>query len=257
MSKAYYNENDEYTATWLENLIHEKLIAPGYVDRRDVAEVKVSDLKGFTQHHFFAGIGGWSCGLRLCGWRDSWPVWTISCPCPPWSKIRVYNRNEQGTKDYRDLWPYMVPLIKGFKPTQIFGEQVVGKKNAPWIERTARHLQKADYNFIQKRRYSKDSGAPQVRQRIYFSADTGGPGRTGLESSGDIGKARSWRWRGEKDLRIIVKAPFKPGNRWPQPLLRRSDDGLFAKMGRLRAYGNSVDPFVAAQFISSVQEEMR
>ena len=57
---AYYNEFDPYAAQWLRNLIAAGHIAPGVVDERSIEEVSADDLKGFTQAHFFAGIGGWS-----------------------------------------------------------------------------------------------------------------------------------------------------------------------------------------------------
>lgn len=67
---AYYNENDAFAAAWLRELIKADLIAPGEVDERSIEEVKPEDLRGFTQCHFFAGIGVWSYVLRLSGWAD-------------------------------------------------------------------------------------------------------------------------------------------------------------------------------------------
>ena len=82
---AYYNENDPYPAQWLRNLIAAGHIAPGEVDERSITEVKPDDLHGYTQCHFFAGIGGWSYALRLAGFDDTRPAWTGSCPCQPFS----------------------------------------------------------------------------------------------------------------------------------------------------------------------------
>ena len=82
---AYYNEFDKYAAQWLRNLIAAGHIAPGDVDDRSISDVRPSDLVGYTQCHFFAGIGGWSLALRLAGWSDDRPVWTGSCPCQPFS----------------------------------------------------------------------------------------------------------------------------------------------------------------------------
>ncbi len=48
MAWAYYNENDEYAANWLEKLIARGLIAPGVVDRRSIEDVHPYDLKGFS-----------------------------------------------------------------------------------------------------------------------------------------------------------------------------------------------------------------
>jgi DNA (cytosine-5)-methyltransferase 1 len=73
-ARAYYNEIDPYAAQWLRNLIGAGLIAPGDVDEGDIRDVKPEDLKGYTQCHFFAGIGGWAYALRLAGWPDDRPV---------------------------------------------------------------------------------------------------------------------------------------------------------------------------------------
>jgi len=64
---AYYNEIDPYAAQWLRNLIAAGHIAPGEVDTRSILDVSPSDLTGFTQCHFFAGIGVWSHALRRGG----------------------------------------------------------------------------------------------------------------------------------------------------------------------------------------------
>lgn len=53
----YYNEIDPFAAQWLRNLIDAELIPYGIVDTRDIRDVQPSDLAGFTQCHFFAGIG--------------------------------------------------------------------------------------------------------------------------------------------------------------------------------------------------------
>ena len=61
----YYNEFDPKAAAWLRQLILDKLIPDGLVDTRSIADVQPSDLAGYTQCHFFAGIGGWP----LANWR--------------------------------------------------------------------------------------------------------------------------------------------------------------------------------------------
>ena len=55
---AYYNEHEPYCAAWLRNLIAAGHIAPGDVDARDIQDVTPDDLTGYTQCHFFAGVGG-------------------------------------------------------------------------------------------------------------------------------------------------------------------------------------------------------
>ena len=82
---VYYNEFDPKAAAWLRQLIDNGNIAPGYVDERSILDVKPEDLEGYTQHHFFAGIGVWSYALRNAGWSDDTPVCTASLPCQPFS----------------------------------------------------------------------------------------------------------------------------------------------------------------------------
>jgi hypothetical protein len=62
---AYYNEFDPQKAAWLRELIKAGLIAPGDVDERSIKDVRPADVMGYTQCHFFAGIGVWSYALRL------------------------------------------------------------------------------------------------------------------------------------------------------------------------------------------------
>lgn len=72
--KAYYNEFDRNAANWLRELINEGLIADGDVDDRSIFDVTPKDLEGYSQCHFFAGIGGWSLALRQAGWPDNKPL---------------------------------------------------------------------------------------------------------------------------------------------------------------------------------------
>ena len=94
---AYYNEIEPYAAAWLRAQIARGLIADGEVDERSIADVRADDLRGFSQVHFFAGIGGWSHGLRLAGWADDRSVWTGSCPCQPFSVAG----EQRGRADFR------------------------------------------------------------------------------------------------------------------------------------------------------------
>ena len=61
---AFYNEIDPYAAAWLRNLIAAGHIAPGVVDERSIEDINPEELLGYTQCHFFSGIGVWSYALR-------------------------------------------------------------------------------------------------------------------------------------------------------------------------------------------------
>ena len=135
---AYYNEHEPYAAQWLRNLIAAGHIAAGDVDARDIQDVTPDDLTGYTQCHFFAGLGGWSYALRLAGWPDDRPVWTGSCPCQPFSAAG----KRSGTDDARHLWPEWFRLIDVCRPPIIFGEQVSGVGGRAWLSGADQNLQR-------------------------------------------------------------------------------------------------------------------
>ena len=164
MSHAYYNENDPKAAAWLRELIKHGHIAPGEVDERSIEDVEPSDLKGYTQCHFFAGIGGWSYALRLAGWPDDEPVWTGSCPCQPFSAAG----KGLGFADERHLWPIWYRLIRESRPGTIFGEQV--DKALAWIDLVSGNLEDQDYAFAAAIVGAHSVGAPHIRQRLYWVA---------------------------------------------------------------------------------------
>lgn len=134
----YYNEHDPKAAEWLRQLIERGLIPDGWVDERSIVDVQPEDLDGYTQCHFFAGIGGWSCALQLAGWPEDEPVWTGSCPCQPFS---VAGKGK-GTKDERHLWPEFFRLIEACRPLVIFGEQVASKAGRLWLSGAGLDMQK-------------------------------------------------------------------------------------------------------------------
>ncbi|EJA5087021.1 DNA cytosine methyltransferase, partial [Salmonella enterica] len=164
---AYYNEIDPFAAAWLQNLIDAGCIAPGVVDTRSIEEVTANDLKGFTQCHFFAGIGVWSYALRCAGWPDSRPVWTGSCPCQPFSQ----SGKRRGFNDPRHLWPTWHQLIKECAPYVIFGEQVASKDGLTWFDAVQLDLEEAEYAVAVVDLCAAGFGAPHIRQRLFWVAD--------------------------------------------------------------------------------------
>ena len=162
----YYNENDVFAATWLRNLIAAKLIPAGDVDERDIRKVQGADLKGYTQCHFFAGIGGWSLALALAGWNESEPVWTGSCPCQPFSVAG----KRKGKQDERHLWPEFLRLISDRLPSIVFGEQVASKDGLEWLSGVRADLEGSKYEVGASDLCAAGVSAPHIRQRLYWGA---------------------------------------------------------------------------------------
>ena len=167
MALAYYNEIDPYAAQWLRNLITAGHIAPGFVDERSIEDVTPNELRGYTQCHFFAGIGVWSHALRQAGWPDDKPVWTGSCPCQPFSAAGKGG----GFDDERHLWPAFHHLIEQCKPATVIGEQVASKDAESWLDLVQVDLEALDYAFGAVPFPSASVGAPHIRDRLYWVAD--------------------------------------------------------------------------------------
>ncbi len=293
----YYNEIDPFAAEWLLALIAARELPMGYVDTRSIVDVKPGDLAGFTQCHFFAGIGGWSHALRLAGWNDERPVWTGSCPCQPFSVAGA----RAGDKDARHLWPEWYRLIRECKPSVVFGEQVENAIGHGWLDLVQVDLEAEDYAVGKGVLPAAGVGSPHGRHRLYWVADAehtdrraeqqehgdtyrrNGSGRSGESGIlADRGSARLAHGEPE-DLRgarrqdggyvPVARGPVngfwhdadwvltRPQRVGDRPGLRPIEPGTFplatgvpARVGRLRSYGNSIVPQVAAVFIVSYMD---
>ncbi|HHC0136891.1 TPA: DNA cytosine methyltransferase [Klebsiella pneumoniae] len=166
MTASYYNEWDASAAAWLRELINNKLIPYGYVDERSITEVTPSDLEGFTQCHFFAGIGGWPLALQLAGIPASTQLWTGSPPCQPFSVAG----KSLGFDDERHLAPAFLRLIRECKPQLLFGEQVAAAIGRHWLDFVFLNLEDKGYACGSAVLPACSVGAPHKRDRLFFGA---------------------------------------------------------------------------------------
>lgn len=180
--RVYYNDFDAQACDYLENLIAEGLIPAGVVDRRSITDVQPGDLRGFTQCHFFAGVGGWALAALLARWSDERPLWSGSCPCQPFSLAG----QGLGADDERHLWPDFFRLIDACRPPVVVGEQVAGALGYGWFDGVASDLGSASYASRTVDIPAAAMDSPQIRQRLYWAAVRGGamasgPGQLGGE----------------------------------------------------------------------------
>jgi DNA (cytosine-5)-methyltransferase 1 len=211
--RAYYNELDPYAADWLRNLIAAGHIAAGDVDQRSIADVRPDDLRGYTQCHFFAGIGVWSYALRLAGWPDDRPVWTGSCPCQPFSAAG----KRQGFADDRHLWPVWARLIAVCRPVVVFGEQVTGPAGERWLDLVHADLETMGYAVGAVVLPAAGVGAPHGRHRLFFVADAvsaGRPERRAVAGDGSApgGSGASYVADAERYTGVARRLADEPGS---------------------------------------------
>lgn len=303
MNVNYYNEFDKGAAAWLRELINAKLIPFGYVDERSITEVTASDVQGFTQCHFFAGIGGWSLALQLAGIDPSTKLWTGSPPCQPFSTAG----KQLGQFDERHLAPVFLNLVSKCKPPVLFGEQVAAAIGKSWMCDLQTHLEGEGYAVGFAVLPACSVGAPHKRDRLFFGATLGDANskrhdrqhallqRTGQEdmskvtgtgkdgSMADTDSERLQRERRDSDSQgregqNIRQAGLLDGTGaesestnphhsfWSDADWLGCRDGKFrpvesgtfplangvpARVGRLRGYGNAIVPQVAAEFVKA------
>ena len=280
-SDVYYNEFEPFAADWLRNLAAAGQIPEGEIDGRDVKTVEARTLQGRRQVHLFAGIGGWSEALRIADWRNADGVWTVSCPCQPFS---VAGRRK-GVDDERHLWPVVCRLVAECRPPIIFGEQVASKSGKAWLHGVRADLEALGYSFGAADLCAAGVGAPHIRQRLYWVAHTDGGQREQRESSKrpvpvfDADGARGGGLRDPERLGRSGEPRRGPGGqlangrtaydswwkaeirRWADGSARRIEPGIDplahgvpGRVGRIRGWGNAIVPQVAAEFILAARE---
>lgn len=261
--EAYYNEWDKYAANWLRNLQSNGSIMPGVVDDRSIEEVTPQDLEGFKRCHFFAGIAGWEIALEKANWPRDREVWTGSAPCQPFSSIG----KRKGIEDERHLAPIWLNLIRQRRPPTIFGEQVADAIGHGWLDTLFTELEQQGYACAAAVLPAVSVGAPHIRHRLFFVADTNdklwtrkprkGPEGSWIQIPGlaefaenarrpRMGSFTSGEW-GMAEWHCATDGKYRACEPGTPPMA----DGLPTHVGRVRAYGNAIVPEVAARFISA------
>ena len=169
--KVYYNEIDKENAEWLRQLMKDGLITDGVVDERSIVDVDARDVIGFDRVHWFAGIGTWDYCLNESGWGER-KVWTASLPCQPFSSAG----KQLGKADERHLLPHFLNLVKECRPDTIYGEQVSAAIRHGWLDDLQANMEAQNYAIGHCVFGAHSTGAPHIRQRLYWVANASGAG---------------------------------------------------------------------------------
>ena len=287
------SEAQAAAAAWLRQLIADGHIPPGDVDERSITDVDPTELAGYRQLHFFAGIGGWPLAARLAGWPDDRELVTGSCPCQPFS---VAGKGA-GTADARHLWPDFFRIIRARRPAVVMGEQVAAAVGKGWFLGVRSDLESIGYDARGIVVPASAVNAPHRRDRLWFVA-----GRIVLEHTESIGRGEgrpeSSVWSGRAatagagishshvansdssgrgagiDYTAAghghsIAATSRPGAwdsaswlighdgkaRRVEPSIPLLVDGLPNRVGLLRGFGNAIVPQIAAEMMAAWMEE--
>jgi DNA (cytosine-5)-methyltransferase 1 len=224
----------------------------------------------------FSGIGGFSLGLERAGMRtvafceiDSrarkvlahhWPairifedVRTIDyagidadviCGGFPCQDISLAGEGAGLAGERSGLWRELLRAICVVRPAFAIVENVaalLGRGMDVVLGDLAEIGYDAEWHCIR----ASDLGAPHERDRVWVIAYPVGSRGSRLVTSADIGTPGPWRLRSQEDLQYLTNPPFERGDSWPQPLLRRVDDGLPGRVDRLHCIGNAIVPQIA------------
>jgi DNA (cytosine-5)-methyltransferase 1 len=244
----YYNEIDPFMCQWLEELMKARQIPEGVIDERSIEDVLPNDLRGFTQCHFFAGLGGWPLAFKLAGWPQDRSAWSASAPCQPFST----NGKQRGFDDPRHLWPAAYHLISECRPEIVVGEQVSGEKAFAWLDHVQADMEACNYTFGTIGLCAAGAWAPHIRKRLFW-----------------VGHAARSRWSiPAKRLEANAGTAQAIQSGLHPPLLSPwvhistgtipscSLDGLPRPVGIVRGFGNAIVPQVGAEFISLLREAL-
>jgi len=189
--KRLYIEIDPKACAWMEELVRAGSLPPGDVWCRDLTTIHPDEVREYGERHWCAGIGVWAAALQMVGWEG--PVDTVSLPCQPFSVAG----KQKGKDDERHLWPAFFEIIRELRPPVLLGEQVSAAIAHGWIDRVFDDLESQDYACGQIVLPACSTGAPHIRQRLWWVGHaTDANGRTGERGTEAGTRASECRRRG-------------------------------------------------------------
>lgn len=198
-------------------------------------------------------------------------VVTGGFPCQPFSVAG----KQLAADDPRNMWPATIDTIRMVRPRFAFLENVPSLLNTGYFSRILGDLAESGYDARWRILSAAEMGAPHKRDRLWIVAYTEGTGLKARGSNGTGNAKRAQRithsidqavsayangerrkGRGAQTVQGKRALPWGENIRSHEDILRRSDipkplicgmdDGMAAKVDRLKAIGNGQVPIVAA-----------
>lgn len=211
-----------------------------------------------TVGSLFAGIGGFDLGLERAGLRIAWQAEIEPYACevlrerwpgvPNHGDVRgiragsvepvdvicggfpcqAFSTAARGRNNAADLWPEMLRIVSELRPRWVLGENVPGLGMAG-VDRVCADLERAGYAAWPVDVDTAPHGRQRERRRFLFLAHANGQGEPRCPEHAEVARVSG-----------------VPARRWshdPAPV--GMDDGLPARMDRLRCLGGAITPFAA------------
>lgn len=250
MSEVYYNDNNDYCCQVLEARIKDGHLPKGWVDNRDIREVKAEELKPYKQIHLFAGIGGFPLGFQWAGVPTDFSIITGGFPC---QDISAAGRGAGIDGERSGLWAEMYRLIRDIRPRHILVENVpalAGRGLGRVLGDLAAIGLDSEWDSVPAAAFGSD----QIRERIFILAYAKHDRLEVRRGAGFISK-KVLKCSGVCELESpggTIKtdkalARFA-GNQtqWKrEPPMDRVVDGIPRRVDRIKALGNAIVPQIA------------
>lgn len=137
------------------------------------------------------------------------------------------------------LWSEFNRVIKESNPKYVIVENSPNLRNLG-LEVVLKDLWKSGYDAEWYCLEAGQFGAAHVRERLIIIAYPIGSRRERLVKDEYLEEAGQRGLCSTEDLYTTIRTPFRRSGSWPQPLLRREDDGIRGRLDRLHMIGNSV-----------------
>lgn len=157
----------------------------------------------------------------------------------PCQDISVAGTRKGLSGERSGLWSEFNRVIKESNPKYVIIENSPNLRNLG-LEVVLKDLWESGYDAEWYCLEAGQFGAAHVRERLIIIAYPACSREQVLVSNESFEKIKKAKRCSRKDLSKFFKYPFGRSDSWPQPLLRRGDDGVRGRVDRLKQVGNSV-----------------